>query len=392
MKSSRAHRRSTILPFLAILAFVAGWILCAIMVVPIVAQEIEEIGPVALPDVAEGDCPDEVPPGPGRPVTCCQAFTPCCAECEAEKKQFCYGPWPNAEAWHRKVYGHSDDVPPFAPWRESPCIPSDPDFIPPPPPEFLRYSLSADALVLSRDAPDFDNFLSVAPATFTNFEDVNNAVAPRISLVIPIYDSNRDWELNFFGTDGFSARRDYTLAPLGDGQLQFGSQIYSTELNFRVHPRDWLTVYWGVRCIELEEDLEFQTLGAVSTVLHSYDTNNYLYGLQLGTEIGLFQVAERFWIDGTAKGGIYANHADATRFEFEDGVSTNVRDRHDEATFAGELGITCKFQLTDYWTLRAGYQAMMLDNVALVFDSLLVDEPTSNLLLHGGFAGLELHW
>ncbi len=311
--------------------------------------------------------------------------------CQEECHAWWHGPAPNPEAWHTKVYGKSDDRPPFAPWKESKCTSVDPDFQCPPPPELLRYSVAVDSIFLYRVDPIFTEFQAEFDATFDTFEGVDLGAAPRITVIWP-GGKNWDWQFVYFGTDAWDAAGDFTTGGGEVGRMEFTSELHNFEFNFRTHPREWLALFWGVRYIEFQETLDVDLPVAAVDTLFRFDTSNFLYGFQLGTEVGLLRLGERFRLDGWLKAGAYGNNADSTGSITTDTTFDAFRNQFDRCAFVGEASLTGTVRLTDYWALRGGYQVMWIDNVAFASESITNATNTNDLLVQGGFAGFELRW
>ena len=123
----------------------------------------------------------------------------------------------------------------------------------------------------------------------------------------------------------------------------------------------------GFRWVDLHENL----LGALEPPVFPREppfwnttTINNLYGLQIGAD-GKILERGRFSIDGLVKAGIFDNNAEETT-----GVSIYkiVRPTYasaNHAAFVGETGLQCKYQVTKGLLLRAGYEAIWLQGVAL---------------------------
>ena len=97
-------------------------------------------------------------------------------------------------------------------------------------------------------------------------------------------------------------------------------------------------------------------------------TNNNLYGLQIGADGKLFDWG-RFSIDGLVKTGIYDNNADeitAVSVVHKQVRSASASTNH--GAFAGEAGLLCEYQLAKGLLLKAGYEVMLLEGVALRLD------------------------
>ena len=132
-------------------------------------------------------------------------------------------------------------------------------------------------------------------------------------------------------------------------------------------------------------------------------TNNNLLGVQLGTR------ARRCWgrwrVEGTGKAGVFANLANQASPAIFDYPGVVLRpDTNDSTTrtaFVGWLNATAIYQLNSTWGVRAGYNVIWLEGVALAPDQLdFANTPTSGssihtaggVLLHGVNIGLEGRW
>jgi hypothetical protein len=70
--------------------------------------------------------------------------------------------------------------------------------------------------------------------------------------------------------------------------------------------------------------------------------------------------------------------------------------------FVGEVNLSALYRLTDVWNVRAGYNAMWIEGLALAPDQLDFDFATASsgsrlrngggMFLHGVSAGLEARW
>jgi hypothetical protein len=173
-----------------------------------------------------------------------------------------------------------------------------------------------------------------------------------------------DWEL---GVDLDARRR------LGNGyQLQvryfgvndwsdtisnanYNSNLHSTEVNLRRQWTESLTLLAGFRWVEMS-DL------AVDTTGNFLDTNNHMYGGQIGAEWLVWDRGGPFTLTTGVKAGIFYNRADY------DGllIGNAIQARTTHTAFLGEWDIIARYQLTDRWTLRTGYQLLWLEGVASV--------------------------
>ena len=266
-----------------------------------------------------------------------------------------------------------------------------------------------------------------------NANDLHEGFAggPRLGL-IRHGDCGYDLEVSYFQIDGWSGVGDiapnYVPGPLAPPpnwlvftapgnflQLTdypdqhmvwtYATRLYNAELNVRRDLSPRVTVLAGFRWVKLWEDLQ----GTMPTerVVPFWDTktNNNLYGFQIGGEWKMLN-RSRFSIDGLVKAGIFDNNADETaavsiyRTLYWESASTN------HAAFLGEVGLRCKYQLTERLLLKAGYEAMWLEGVALapaqisrttshavpvtdVYVQSLGVDSSSGAFFHGATVGLE---
>ncbi len=298
--------------------------------------------------------------------------------------------WPNCEAYAYKLYG-TEERHPFAPWIENPCGSTDPTFEPVPPACNPRYALTADALFLRRTQPNAGSFTTATGSTFTTTDRVQEGAGTKIQLLLPTYPTG-DWQIIFYGTDDWDARWNYDLAPVGSGVLDYRSQLYSTELNFRHELAEWLKWYCGFRYIEYAEEIQFNApSGGVLSAYQEVTSANYLYGFQLGADVTIWRPFERLQLDASFKGGIHENFIQQARTIKIGETVTSSGDSFDQATLSGEASVWVTYRCTRYCACRFGYQVLRLDEVGDVF-AFPNTSATDSLVAQGGFGGIELRW
>jgi hypothetical protein len=166
----------------------------------------------------------------------------------------------------------------------------------------------------------------------------------------------------------------------------------------------------GVRIINLNET--FTLIGDDSADegvgTYTINTNNYLYGLQLGGRY------TRNWCNWSmqliGKGGVFLNDATqsqqvldspftgGTPFQLRSAIAANGN----SVAGLGELGVVAIRPINDVWSFRVGYTALGIGGLALAPDQLDFTDAAgvsgSNLnmcgfvFLHGGLAGLQASW
>ena len=306
-----------------------------------------------------------------------------------------------------------------------------------------RWTASADFLILDRIGGASQTLVSRVsfkddPRTTSGVEALNGndfqqgfCGGPRLGL-IRRGDSGYDWELSYFQIDGWSSDRsigpddpiDWLVmkAPGGFTQTNqppklatqamvwdYATKLYNAELNVRWNPSDRVTVLAGFRWINLGENLvgtlnptTFDSEQSHWNFWNATTTNN-LYGLQIGADGKIFERG-RFSMNMLAKAGIFDNNAEQTTsvsviFKQERTGSTSTN----HAAFVGETGLQCKYQVTKGLFLKAGYEAIWLQGVALapgqVQETYVTVQPmavqalgvncNSGVFYHGATAGLE---
>lgn len=231
-------------------------------------------------------------------------------------------------------------------------------------------------------------------------------------------DESSAWELGYFGVFDWNATASLTgnnnLAIPGDlGQasldffaadqidVSYQSQLHGAEINY-VSGCDlaWLV---GFRYVSLNEDFDLRgTDFDTGTSDYFVRATNNLFGGQLGTRL----VAHRgawSW-EATAKAGLYGNAANQSQFvaDFPPGffLRSRVGDAGGSVAFLGDLNLTGSYHINSTWSLRAGYNLLWIEGVALASQQLdFTDTATSGttldfggLFAHGLNLGLEARW
>jgi hypothetical protein len=178
--------------------------------------------------------------------------------------------------------------------------------------------------------------------------------------------------------------------------VDYGSELYSAELSWRL---DWggrLTTLLGFRWINLHEDM-LLTDAVSPPDLFIGDVNNNLYGLQLGVEAVVLRWM-RLEIECGLKAGIYHNSADFYGAAPQAAQQVDVNDGH--VAFSGDVFLGANYYLTNWLALRAGYQVMWIEGVALLPEQadnvdLAVGgdlDMGGSPIYHGGYVGVYVLW
>lgn len=137
---------------------------------------------------------------------------------------------------------------------------------------------------------------------------------------------------------------------------------------------------------------------------------NNLDGVQL-TLGGRYAASQMVTIDGFLKGGVYQNEALGVVRERIQGVANDdseyelrLSDRNKTASFGAGIGFNVLVALTDYISLKSGYEAIFLTNMAFgpdqagglktdLFGNTRYSVVNNGLFIaHGGNVGLEIGW
>lgn len=228
-----------------------------------------------------------------------------------------------------------------------------------------------------------------------------------------------------FYIDGFNRGFDNSTRQT----IDYVSDYKSFELNYRVKQRprrDQLVMdangQWhraansgferdylaGIRFMELGEGFDWRAediAGLGNDGRYQIETDNDMIGLQLGG--GMTYQAPRWSFGVSCKGGIYAN--DATGVTVLDFTSADDDDddtegdstlhlKENELSFIGEARMLGRFHLTPNMSLRAGYELMFMESVALApSQATFIPEfaflnTTGDPFYHGASFGFEGYW
>ena len=149
----------------------------------------------------------------------------------------------------------------------------------------------------------------------------------------------------------------------------------------------------GLRVLELEE--LFNIDSPTQTVFSKSD--NELFGVQFGIQ-GLLLERNRWRLETSFKAGALYNHLNVTALASSGGMNVDINEYFNHMTFVGDLQLTLLYQVSPRLLVRAGYQGLWLEGVALapdqtdngdiLLDRLIVDLGTA--IYQGGFLGGEL--
>lgn len=188
-------------------------------------------------------------------------------------------------------------------------------------------------------------------------------------------------------------------------ETQYVSQLYSFEVNGRRELGDSGVAFLsGFRWIQADDAMGFVSTSANgSTISHNWNTNNNLYGFQIGAFVPLIASQSPWSLSASPKIGIYGNQCLS---QWNDGVpagtiqNTNSIFRN-QVAFAGELSATLGYRVSKRCTLQAGYQLLWLNGIGVAADQAAVLSADSiatglnssgSAFYHGALAGVNFAW
>jgi hypothetical protein len=216
------------------------------------------------------------------------------------------------------------------------------------------------------------------------------------------------------GIEGFIGSLPARFDPLIPGfngldtyALRYQSDLHSAEINY-VHTWKRFSVLGGFRFVRFSDNFEWSSgRSGISSEVFSgsvgHHTDNDLYGGQIGARWR--QRYRRLFLDITGRAGVFGNDANQiANFGISDSGST-LRDvagptAYDSAVaFVGDLNFSAGCRLTSVWAVRAGYNLIWIDRVALAPDQFQGFEFANqqvaldgSVFLHGVNVGLEGQW
>ena len=256
--------------------------------------------------------------------------------------------------------------------------------------------------------------------------DFDVGVGPRIIATREV-DDGMTWETEYFGVFGMNANAAESsndgISSSGGGipgsplalpaqfvaQYRYESNLASFEFNV-VRKRSSLSILAGFRYLRLEEI--YRTRAELSSGLDLIPINpsgpplypinapfemvrttftdkdcadNYLLGGQLGLR---WRRDNNLWFyEATGKAGVFGN---VYRITGEPVMS--------QPAFIGDLNFSAGLHLTDIWSVRAGYNLLWINEVALAPHQIWATpqrisfDPDDRIFLQGANVGLEATW
>lgn len=198
--------------------------------------------------------------------------------------------------------------------------------------------------------------------------------------------------------------------------IAYTSEIENYEINLR-HRVGMLcgpietTLLYGVRYMRIDESFTYLGVSNTPAPLGSSNrtatfTENDLIGFQVGA-LGAYRVNDRFWIEMDVKATLAQNDSSqqTTYTNVNNGVTTTFNGEAGCActAFIGDINLITNYQITTHLAVRAGYQAVWADGVAVALENfnsslaVLTQGPAEvndngTLVFHGPHLGAVLTW
>lgn len=161
--------------------------------------------------------------------------------------------------------------------------------------------------------------------------------------------------------------------------IQYSSELHNGEVNYRrryVTPFQALQGSWlgGIRYFDLDERFVFDATGSNDNTFtfdqlrfadYEVQTRNQMTGVQIGGDLWLTLVPG-LAIGAETKGGIFGNHAESES-QFTSNSIPGAREflQTGQTAYLAELTASAVYRLTYSWSVRASYNLLYVDNVAL---------------------------
>jgi hypothetical protein len=263
---------------------------------------------------------------------------------------------------------------------------------------------------ISRSLSEDDNLL--VEATYIAFHEWEES------------DSFRDGRINALGTAGTLASpftdfgRPVEIVGLDLNTLTtigYTSEMESAEVNLRHRvglmcgPLETSMIY-GVRYMRIDETFDYFSqsllpapLGATNAV--GVQTGNQLIGFQVGVLSG-YRVSDRWWFEFDTKFALCQNSSEQeTTYTVGGTTPATATFNANEAcaAFIGDINLVSYYQVTRYLTVKAGYQAIAVDGIAVALENFSANtavlslgpaevNDNGTLFFHGPHLGALFNW
>ncbi len=180
----------------------------------------------------------------------------------------------------------------------------------------------------------------------------------------------------------------------------YNSRLNSAEVNLRSSVNRSITFLIGFRWLELNEDITANADILGSPVNFRLDTDNNLYGGQIGADANMFRNGGPITANAWVKAGVYGNDADGSFSLQTPGPDFAGSASVGQVAFVGDVAFTGSYALTDHLSLRGGYQLLWIEGVAIASDQITLSNLVSGpgidsegeAFYHGALVSLDATW
>ena len=194
---------------------------------------------------------------------------------------------------------------------------------------------------------------------------------------------------------------DFTLAD--HVEASYDSDLDSFELNRWGRLSNQFFWMFGVRHLSLDERFTVSGFDSGFRSDANINTDNSLYGLQLGARHQSCSAGESLVLNLSGKFGLYENTA-KQQSRLNDVNNTvalfNFSNEDSASSFVGDIEASLSLRLSENLSGRLGYQVLWINDVALAPEQFQRNTSATSvsinndgkILVHGVYAGMEMHW
>ena len=280
----------------------------------------------------------------------------------------------------------------------------------------VRWRFAADALFWQRRQPGaavlISNTADASQAIRAEELDYGFHTGPRLSVSYEL-DSGRTLEVSWLGIDSWHTGT--TVATTSNALLRVNSAIpvfalagdeieataSSSLQNFEInlYRQPWASLRWlaGFRYLELDEQLAWQLHTPPIPFAYAVTTRNRMYGAQVGAEATLWNRGGPLSLGVLGKVGLYGNAVNHLSQYVTNVTALSAGDSMATLSLVSDIQLSLVYQVTDHWSMRAGYQLLWIEQAALAVDQVAVSDfvfdrgldAKGDAFYHGAIIGLE---
>lgn len=268
--------------------------------------------------------------------------------------------------------------------------------------------------ILKRSTPDYGAFIASNPGSApflsanqlkfdwsSGFDGtIGFRIAPRQAFEVRYLQINSD-AANFFVSPGAFIGVGFTGPSGTTFNTTYETNFQSWEFNWRYSHTDHLSILAGYRTISIRDGLRTKLNGNVATGF--YDYKNSMQGAQIGLDWSVLPKANPFQINLIGKIGVLRNEMHGGINEFQ--ANNYIGGFHGSArenVLVGEAGVTFGYRINNHVLLRAGYQVLVMEDVALASNNaagsllnpslLRTNVYQGTLVYQGANFGVTINW